>query len=124
MSQQQPTPFTIVRTDGAPTVATNGSTRLTCLDADGWVSLRRGVRGALAAPAVEKILPQLNALAGDLLARSDMPAEEVAARLHALQQACRPPEPEHLEWAYVELAGVRVYTDGVDVIVTRQDLRI
>ena len=27
-----------------------------------------------------------------------------------------------VEWAVVELAGVRVYFDGVNVVVTRQDL--
>lgn len=95
-----------------------------CLDADGEVRLRRGIRTAMAAPMAERVLPHLNALAGELLANSAMPAEEVAARLHALQLACTPAEPQHVEWAYVEIAGVRVYTDGKDVIVTRQDLLV
>lgn len=120
----QPTPFTIVRSDtGAhPPVATNGAVRLMCLDADGQLSLRRGISGMMAAPMVEKILPQLNALAGELLANSAMDPAEIAARLHALQLACRPPEQRNIEWAYAELDGVRVYVDGADVIVTRQDL--
>lgn len=120
----QPTPFTIVRSEAHPPLATNGAVRLMCLDADGAISLRRGIKGALAQPTAETMLPALNALAGELLSNSAMPAADVAARLHALQLACSPPAPQHLEWAFVELDGVRVYTDGVDVIVTRQDLRI
>lgn len=120
----QPVPFTIVRQPDMPAVATNGATRLTCLDAGGVIRLRRAVREELGAPMAEKLLPHLNALAGELLARSDMPPEELAARLHALQMACRPKAREQVEWAYAELDGVRVYTDGVDVIVTKQDLKV
>lgn len=32
------------------------------------------------------------------------------------------PEPQPVEWAVAELDGVRVYFDGVAVIVTRADL--
>lgn len=31
-------------------------------------------------------------------------------------------EPLHVEWAVAEVAGVRVYFDGANVIVSRQDL--
>ncbi|WP_137921698.1 hypothetical protein [Hydrogenophaga sp. 2FB] len=119
----KPTPFTIVRNEGMPPVATNGATRLMCLDADGEVRLRRAIRTVMVAPMAERLIPQLNALSGELLANT-MSAEDVAARLHALQLSCTPIEPQHVEWAYVEIAGVRVYTDGTDVIVTRQDLLV
>lgn len=119
-----PKPFTIVRPADGPVTASNGQLRLTCLEADGAVALRRGVRGALGAPPAEKLLAGLNALAGDVLQRLDMPPEEVAARLHALQMACNVPAPVNLEWAYVRLGDVYVYTDGTDVVVTRQDLQI
>lgn len=121
---QQPTPFTIVRAEGLPPVATNGACRLMCLDAGGELRLRRGIRGVFGAPVAEKILPHLNALAGELLAHSDMAPADVAARLHALQMVCAPPPLPNVEWAYAELNGVRVYTDGVDVILTQQDLQV
>jgi len=124
MPEQQPAPFHLVRQDGGLNVATNGTLMLTCLDAGGVVKLRRGIRGAVAGPVVEKLLPQLNQLAGELLQNSAMEPAEVAARLHALQQLCKPTPPQHVEWAYVELDGVRVYTDGAAVLVTREDLRI
>lgn len=120
----QPVPFHLVRADNGLTVATNGAVRLTCLDDGGAVKLRRGICGVMAGPVVEKVLPLLNQLAGELLQNSAMDPVEVAARLHALQMLCKPQAPQHLEWAYTELDGVRVYTDGQDVIVTRQDLRI
>jgi hypothetical protein len=120
----QPAPFHLVRHEGRPTVATNGATRLMCLDAGGVVKLRRGIRGVVAGPVVERVLPLLNQLAGELLANSTMAPAEVAARLHALQALCQPVEPQNLEWAYAELDGVRVYVDGQDVVVTRQDLSI
>ena len=119
---KQPTPFTLVKREGAPSVATNGTTALVCLDAGGIVMLRRGITGEFGAPTAEKILPHLNALAGELLANSAMPPLEVAARLHALQLACKPPEFQNTEWAFAELDGVRVYVDGSTVVVTRQDL--
>lgn len=120
----QPTAFSIVHRPDAPSVATNGSTRLMCLDAGGKLSLRRAICGGLGAPTAERIVPALNALAGELLANSAMPPADIAARLHALQQVCQPPPARHMEWAYAELDGVRCYTDGVDVILTKQDLSI
>ncbi len=120
----QPTPFTITRNEGQPPVASNGVLRLACLEADGELKLRRGIRGALSGPMAERVLPQLNALAGQLLETPDMPATELASRLHALQFACQPKPVEHLEWAFVKLGDVYVFTDGQSVIVTRQDLRI
>lgn len=120
----QPVPFTIVRPEGAPPVASNGMLRLTCLDPAGQVRLRRAIRTSTAAPMAERVLPHLNQLAGELVADIAMPAHEVASRLHVLQAACRPVEQQNVEWAFVELNGVFVYTDGVDVIVTTQDMRI
>lgn len=124
MQENQPVPFDLVRAEGLPTVATNGALRMVCLDADGVLRLRRGIRGAVAGPLAETLLPQLNALAGELLSNSGMTHQELAARLHALQLVCKPAPRQNVEWAYAELDGVRVYTDGTDVIVTRQDLAI
>lgn len=120
----RPAPFVIVRNAGEPPAASNGTTCLTCLDPGGVIKLRRGIRGAFGGPLAERMLPQLNSLAGELLQRQDMPAEELAARLHQLQMACRPVPPQHIEWAYAELDGVRVYFDGESVVVTRQDLQV
>lgn len=119
-----PTPFTIVRNPGQPVVASNGSMRLACLEPDGEVKLRRGIRGALGGPLAERILPQLNALAGDLLARQDMAPEELAARLHVLQLACQPKPVERIEWAIVVVDGVHVFADGETVIVSRRDMQV
>jgi hypothetical protein len=121
---QQPTPFNIVRRDGLPDVATNGACSLVCPDAGGVIRLRRGIRGAFGAPAAEKILPHLNQLATELLSNSAMSPADVAARLHALQLVCMPDPLPNIEWAYAELDGVRVYTNGQTVILTRQDLAV
>jgi hypothetical protein len=124
MTDDQPTPFQIVRTPDQPEVATNGRVAITCPDAGGRVFLRRGVRGSIGAPVVERILPALNALAGELVANTQMEPGEVAARLHALQLACVPPKQQNTEWAVAELDGVRAYTDGATVVLTRQDMTV
>jgi hypothetical protein len=118
----QPVPFTIVRRPGEPEIATNGT--LALVVDGGQVRLRRGIRTAAAAPQAERLLPHLNALAGELLANSAMAAHEIAARLDALRVACVPPVQENIEWAYGEIDGVRVYTDGKTVMMTRQDLQV
>lgn len=120
----QPAPFTIVRNPGEPAVATNGAIALMCPDEGGVVKLRRGIRGAFGAPMGERLLPHLNALAGEIVQNPAMPAEEIAKRLHVLRLACEPEPPQHIEWAYAELGDVRVYTDGNVVVLTRNDLRV
>ena len=117
---EQPKPFQIVRNPGEPEVATNGTLALVVLDG-GVVRLRRGIRTSSGAPLAERILPHLNALAGELLANSAMSPDEIAARLHALQVACVPPVQQNIEWAYGELNGVRVYVDGSTVLMSTQD---
>lgn len=119
-----PPAFHLVREEGLPTVATNGATRLVCLDEGGVLKLRRGIRTAVQGPVAERLLPLLNQLAGDLVGNSAMGNEELCTRLHALQLLCKPVPAQHVEWAFCELDGVRVYTDGADVIVTRQDLQV
>lgn len=121
-----PTPFTIARSaeNLHPPVASNGSVRMMCLDPDGSLKLRRGITAQVGAPIAERVLPLLNELAGHLLANSDMPASEVASRLHALQGLCLPPTTVTHEWAVAELGDVRVFANGVDVIVTRSDLQM
>lgn len=117
----QPIPFEIVQQDGV-SVASNGSIRLSMLDADGRLFKRRGVSGLAIKPAAEVLIPQLNALAGELLAKPDTPATEARARLLAIAGLVNTAEPQQHEWAVAELDGVRVYTDGANVVVTKQDL--
>ena len=117
----QPVPFTIVRNPGESDVATNGT--LALVVDGGSVTLRRGIRTSAAAPVAERLLPQLNALAGDLLGKP-MTNEEIKARLHALQVACTPTEPQNIEWAFGEIDGVRVYSDGKTVYMTKKDLQV
>lgn len=118
---QQPVPFEIVEQDGAR-VASNGAVRLTLLDAAGKLFRRRGVSGLALKPPAEILIPQLNALAGELLQRPDMPAAEAVGRVLAMAGLVPTAEPQRHEWAVAELDGVRVYTDGVNIVVTKQEL--
>jgi hypothetical protein len=118
----QKTPFTIVRREGMPDAATNGQTLLMCLDEGGKVFLRRGIKGVMQGPLAEKLLPQLNQLSGELLANPELSPADIAARLHALQLNCVVPEQQSIEWTVAELDGVRVYTDGTQIYLTKQDL--
>jgi hypothetical protein len=117
-----PAPFEIAQAESV-LVASNGSATLTIYTAEGGrMFRRRAVKAANALPHAETLLPRLNALAGDLLARCDMPAAELYARLDALICSIAPQVPRQIEWVVAELDGVRVYSDGTHVIVTRQDL--
>lgn len=121
---EQPQPFEIVSIGDGSRVASNGAARLMLLHDRGRMFRRRGIKRAPGRPAGEALLPELNRLAGDLLARLDMPAEELCARLLALAAVARPVDPQRIEWVVAELDGVRVYSDGADVIVTDRDLEI
>lgn len=116
----EPIPFEIVEQDGLK-VATNGALRLTVLDG-GAIKRRRGVSGLATKPAAEVLLPHLNALAGELLQRPDMPAAEAVGRVIALAGLVPTSEPKRIEWAVAELEGVKVYTDGQNVVVTTKEL--
>lgn len=118
-------PFELL-THAGHRVATNGAVTLTLLEPPeaGRVFLRRGLRGvALGGSPGALVLPELNRLAGDLLQRLDMPPAELAQRLQELAAMAAPPAPEAVEWAVAELDGVRVYVDGQNVVVTRQDIQ-
>lgn len=119
----QPVPFEIVMDEHGMRCASNGGVRLVLAERDGRVFKRRGVKGLATQAAGDRVLPQLNALAGDLVQRPDMPAAELVARLQAVAGLAHVAEPQNVEWAVAELDGVRVYVDGQNVIVTRQDLR-
>lgn len=122
MPQQiQPVPFEIVEQDGVR-LATNGTIRMSLLDVAGRLFRRRGVSGLPIKPPAELLIPHLNALAGELLARPDMPAHEAVGRVIALAGMVPTDEPQHHEWAVAELDAVRVYSDGVNVVVTKQEL--
>lgn len=122
-----PVPFEIIehpQAGGATiSVASNGKVRLTMLDSGGRLFRRRGVSGLALKPAGEMLLPHINALAGELLRRPDMPAHEAVGLLLALAGQVPTAEPQKHEWAVAELGDVKVYTNGVDILVTRQELR-
>jgi len=118
-----PAPFEITEAPGGARVASNATATLTVLDADGRLFRRRAVKGMVTKPCAEAALPMINQLAGDLLASLDMPSHVVAQRLAQIRDAIQPHEPTRVEWAVAELDGVRTYFDGVNVIVTRQDLK-
>lgn len=117
-----PIPFEIVRGDDGLQVASNGRLRVVVPDAGGKLFRRRGMRGLALKPPAEQLIPQLNALAGELLQRPDMPAQEAVGRLLALAGMVPTAEPKRVEWLVGELSGVRVYTDGETVILTTQDM--
>lgn len=122
---EQPLPFEITQLpDGGPRVASNGSARLMLTEQDGELFRRRGITGLSLKPAAEAVLPQLNALAGDLVANTAMPAAELLARLDAIKAGVQTSEPQRIEWAVVKIHDVRVFFDGSTVIVSRSDLRL
>lgn len=125
----QPVPFIVTEQaapDGVVRLASNGCQRVMLLPdavaAGGRLFLRRAVRGLALKPAGEAALPQLNALAGELLQHPETPAREVVGRLLAIAGTVMPQAPQHIEWAAAEVGGLYVYTDGQDVLITRQDL--
>jgi len=117
----QPIPFEIADRDGVR-VASNGSIRLSVFEPDGQLFLRRGITGLSAKSAADVLIPRLNALAGELLANPGMPAADAVGKLMAIGGLVPTAEPKHIEWAVVSIDGVNVYTDGVDVIVSRKEL--
>jgi len=118
----QPVPWVIARLDGMA-VASNGSAVLILQDAEaGRMFVRRAIKGLAMGAAADRVLPKLNELAGELLQRMDMPAQELAAKLQALAGLAHVAPPQHVEWAVVELNGVRVYSNGFEVLVTTQDM--
>jgi hypothetical protein len=122
MPQKQPAPFEIVEREDGQRIASNGAQRIVLLDADGRMFRRRGVKGIATANAADVLLPKVNEFAGQLLAHPEMPAEEAVNRLRAIAGLVRTEPPQRVEWLVVEIDGVRVYCDGDNVIVTRQDL--
>lgn len=118
----QPIPFEIVEGPEGVIVGSNGSNRITLIDSTGRMFKRRAISGIAMKPPAEMLIPQLNAFATDLLANSEMPPQEARGRLIALAGMIPTAEPQRHEWLVVELDGVKVYTDGVNVVVTKQDL--
>lgn len=119
---KNPIPFEIIEQDGF-TVASNGTLRLTVMGDGAKVFRRRAITGLQTKPAAEMLIPLLNGLTTELLAQPDMPAQETIARLLALAGLVPIAEPRRIEWVYGELSGVRVYTDGLNVVMTTEDLK-
>ena len=109
---------------GSLRVATNGTVRLTVRGEGGKVFLRRGIKGIALKPPAEALLPHLNQLAGELLKRLDMPANEAVQRLLGLVGMVPTVKPRRVEWAVAELGDVRVYTDGTDIILTKENMTL
>jgi hypothetical protein len=117
----KPVPWEIARQPGLE-VASNGAAIISVRG--GRVFLRRAIKGVGMGPgAVDRIRPKLNELSGELMARPEMPPEELRERLAALAGLAHVEPPEHVEWAVAELDGVRAYFDGVSVILTREDMK-
>ncbi len=117
-----PVPFEITQQGGLP-VASNGAVRLVGLDG-ATLKRRRGISGLALKPAAETVIPQLNALCGELLSNLAMNAEEVAGRIMAIAGSIPTADPVRTEWIIGELNGVKVYTDGQSIVLTTQDLSI
>lgn len=117
-----PIPFEIVEEENMR-VASNGTLRLVVLGGEGKVFRRRAVTGIQTRPPAEILIPQLNALATELLSRPDMPAHEAVGRVMAVAGMVPMTEPKRVEWVVGELHGVRVYTDGANVLMTTEDLK-
>lgn len=119
---KHPVPFEIIQQDNGVRVASNGAIRMLVLGTDGKLFRRRAITGIQAKPAAEMLIPLLNGFATDLLAQPDMPAQEAVARLLSLAGLVPITEPKRQEWAVAELNGVRVYTDGANIVVTTQEM--
>lgn len=117
----RPTPWEIARTQGLE-VASNGDLQLHARGG-ARIFLRRAIKGlAVGSGPIDRVLPKLNELAGEMLQRPDMPPEELAQRLEAIRGLAHVVPPEHVEMAVAELDGVRAYVSGRTVILTREDL--
>jgi hypothetical protein len=118
-----PVPFEIVDVGDGRRVASNGVSTLSLCDTRGTLFRRRAIKGINTKPAGEFALPLVNELAGQLLAEPGMAADVVAGRIRAIADQVVPVPPRRVEWAVAELNGVRVYFDGVHVIVTQEDIQ-
>lgn len=117
----QPIPFEIVEQDGHR-YASNGTIRVAVLDADAKLYRKRAISGIPTKPPAELLIPQLNLLAGELLANPETSAEVAVGRLLALAGLVPTAEPRRQEWVAVDIDGIHIYSDGSTVIVTRQEL--
>lgn len=121
VDSQPPAPFEIIERDGRH-FGSNGGQRVALLDAGGRMFKRRGMKGISSRTAADLLLPKINQLAGELLAHPDMPARDAAQRLRAIAGLVSTEEPKRVEWLVAELDGVRVYCDGENVVITREEL--
>ena len=115
-----PQPFEKVRLDSGVQVASNGVWRVIAVE-DSKLILKRGATFEVT-PQGEKILPQLNALAGELLADSSMAPKALKGRLLALAQSVQVRELPRKEALCVQLNGVYVYINGMEIVVSDREL--
>jgi hypothetical protein len=114
------TPFEITEADGRK-AASNGTATL-IVDAAGELRRRRAISVVNQPPAAERLLPQVNKLAGDLLSNMAMENGDIQARLQDLISQLTPPPQKRKEWVKATLDGTNVFFDGTTVVVTKEDL--
>lgn len=133
MTERAPIPFEIreqtdqhgqrvvVAANGPPDEP--GTQVLLLLDPAGTVVRRRALKGVALTPNAEVAVPMLNALATAIIRNPAMPPEQVQAQLLTIASLIPTTKPTPVEWCMATIDGVRVYLDGRNVVVTRQDLR-
>lgn len=115
-----PVPFEIAE-QGPYKVASNGVSVLMA-DREATVIRRRAMTVTAPQSPAGVLLPQLNQLAGELLAMPEMSADVVATKLQSLLLQCTPPPEQRKEWVKASLNGVNAFYDGTTVVLTTQDL--
>lgn len=119
---KHPIPFEIIEQDGLK-IASNGTLRLAVMGDGAKVFRRRAITGLQTKSAAEMLIPLLNELATELLTQPNTPAQDAVSRLLALAGLVPIAEPRKVEWVVGELNGVRVYTDGLNIVMTTEDLQ-
>lgn len=117
-----PVPFEIV-SQGGVRVASNGRLRVCTFENESVAMVKvRAISGLAVRPAAESVIPQLNQLAGELLRKPDTPPEEIRNRLIAMSGTVNVPQPMRHEWLKVTVDDWKIYTDGEQVVVTKNEL--
>lgn len=118
-----PVPFEIHRDEATGhQAASNGQLLLVLRDPAGRIFRRRGVRGLMRGTPADVLLPKLNEFLGELLQQPNMSPQAAAARLQAIAGLLPCDPPQQIEWAVMQLDDVYVYSDGANVVVTKEDL--
>lgn len=125
MSDPAPIPFEIVPQAGGQRIASDGHIALVVLEdlPEAQIFRRRSVSGLPLKPAAEVLVPQLNQLAGELLAAPATTAEQARQRLLAIAGTVQVADPVRSEAVVCQVDGLHIYISGTAVVVTRKDLK-